>query len=354
MNLEYYRNNFPFLTNILHNIKANNRLSHAYIINCDNKNLRNDFTLFFAKLILCQETDTENTPCDKCSSCEKINKGIYPDLYTLFPTSKTRQIPIGENSDDEDTLRWFQSKFSMSSVMQGGLKVGIIHEADRMVTQAQNAFLKTLEEPPVKTFLILSTANPNSLLPTVNSRCQTLNLITNKCEYNFNNSSQIFSILEQIVSDNTQSLESASEIANKLIEMFNELYSEAEANINQRWSKKIEQSKEFESSAAKKRFKNKLNAAIMGEYRLLRATFLDAIYTWFSQLYQLSLGFGLDNLENPEIMSENFTNTCSTSPKSTFFYLEAVEKLLNYMRYNIDETLALQEFVLNSTMNKKS
>jgi DNA polymerase-3 subunit delta' len=87
----------------------------------------------------------------------------HPDLFHLRPTGKMRIITV------EKTRGLISELYRTSN--QGGAKVALIHEADRMRKEAANAFLKTLEEPPPDTYLILLTTRPNSMLPTIRSRC---------------------------------------------------------------------------------------------------------------------------------------------------------------------------------------
>ena len=89
--------------------------------------------------------------------------GIHPDLFHLRPTGKARIISV-------EKTRELISIINRTS-NQGGCKVAIIHEADRMRKEAANAFLKTLEEPPPDTFILLTTSRPYSLLATIRSRC---------------------------------------------------------------------------------------------------------------------------------------------------------------------------------------
>ena len=87
----------------------------------------------------------------------------HPDLFHLRPSGKARIITV------EKTRALISSLNRTSN--QGGAKVAIIHEADRMRKEAANAFLKTLEEPPLGTYLLLLTTRPYSLLATIRSRC---------------------------------------------------------------------------------------------------------------------------------------------------------------------------------------
>lgn len=87
----------------------------------------------------------------------------HPDLFHLRPSGKARIISVEKTRELISTLN--------RSSNQGGCKAAIIHEADRMRKEAANAFLKTLEEPPHETFIILISSRPYSLLSTIRSRC---------------------------------------------------------------------------------------------------------------------------------------------------------------------------------------
>ncbi|WP_221032436.1 DNA polymerase III subunit gamma/tau [Actomonas aquatica] len=94
----------------------------------------------------------------------------HPDCFSLRPAGKMRQIKAGKSADDPGTMREFIRKMAVSA-SSGDHKVGIVHEADRMNVATANVFLKTLEEPPANTTLLVLTTRPYALLPTIRSRC---------------------------------------------------------------------------------------------------------------------------------------------------------------------------------------
>lgn len=94
----------------------------------------------------------------------------HPDCFTLRPAKKSRQIAVGKREALEpNTMRALLRDLNQSA-NQGGYKVALIYEADRMHTAAANAFLKTLEEPPRETVLLMLTTRPYDVLPTIRSR----------------------------------------------------------------------------------------------------------------------------------------------------------------------------------------
>jgi len=106
--------------------------------------------------------------CDKCESCLKINSGSHPDL--LLVSSEDRQIKIDEIRLVDDALSF--------RPFEGRKKVVIVDDADTMNIAAANAFLKTLEEPPEDSVIILIASRPDRLPATIRSRCSRVNFFT--------------------------------------------------------------------------------------------------------------------------------------------------------------------------------
>lgn len=92
-----------------------------------------------------------------------LDAAVGDGVSVLRPASKSRRIKVDEIHELENTLRLTMGKYP--------LKIGIIVDADRLMVPAQNTFLKTLEEPPKNTLLLLLTSQPQQLLPTILSRC---------------------------------------------------------------------------------------------------------------------------------------------------------------------------------------
>jgi len=102
----------------------------------------------------------------------QVQTRTHPDIFWAEPESKSRQIRRNQIALDKKEPRDnLIQRFSQTS-FSGGWKVGVIMCADRMTEQASNTFLKTLEEPPARSLLLLITDEPQSLLPTITSRCQ--------------------------------------------------------------------------------------------------------------------------------------------------------------------------------------
>jgi DNA polymerase III subunit delta' len=120
-----------------------------------------------AAALLCRFEDPAARPCGDCRACRALAHGNHPDLHRLVPTGAGTVIPIGGR--EERGVRDLVRDLSLMPV-EGGARVAIVSSADRMTEDAQSAFLKTLEEPPADTVLILTAADEERLLPTIRSR----------------------------------------------------------------------------------------------------------------------------------------------------------------------------------------
>lgn len=144
----------------------NNRVSHAYILNGERGSGKKMLANLFAMTLLCETGDNE--PCGKCHSCKQAESGNHPDIIRV-----THEKP---NSISVDDIRTQVNNTVDIKPYQGPYKVYIIPQADMMTPQAQNAILKTIEEPLSYAVFLLLTENAETLLPTINSRCVMLKL----------------------------------------------------------------------------------------------------------------------------------------------------------------------------------
>ncbi len=110
--------------------------------------------------------------CGACDDCHLLETGGHPDLF-IEDLARAREEKATATRLSIDQMRRTRSQLSMRPV-KGDKKVGLIDQAELLTTDAQNALLKTLEEPPGETTLILVATNPDALLTTIRSRCQCL------------------------------------------------------------------------------------------------------------------------------------------------------------------------------------
>ncbi len=138
------------------------RLAHAWIVEGDPHREGGDLARWMARLVLCAR---EDGPCGVCRDCRTVESWTHPDLHRVVPEGKSRQITV-------EAMRVTAKELYLTS-FSGGWKALAVLEADRMGIQACNAFLKTLEEPPPRTLILLVAADPSQMIATIRSRCQT-------------------------------------------------------------------------------------------------------------------------------------------------------------------------------------
>jgi len=141
-------------------------IPHALIFSGPPKIGKKTVALEFVKSIFCQNKNLTNSVCGNCYSCRAINDLTFPDLAYIAPEEEGKEIKI-------DQIWSLTEKLSLKSY-DNYYKIGIIDQAHLMNLYAQNALLKTLEEPKGKTVIILITAHPEMLLSTIRSRAQNL------------------------------------------------------------------------------------------------------------------------------------------------------------------------------------
>ena len=148
------------------NAVSTGQISHAYIVNGERGSGKKLIASLFAAALLCEEEGVD--PCNKCHSCIQADTGNHPDIIRLVH-EKENTISVEEVREQINNtvaIKPYQSKY----------KIYIIPGADKMTVQAQNAILKTIEEPPEYAVFFLLTENAESLLPTITSRCVMLKL----------------------------------------------------------------------------------------------------------------------------------------------------------------------------------
>ncbi len=153
----------------LKNTWHNGRFAQAYLIVGPPEGEALALTEEILLMIHCKEQDDG---CRQCSVCRQICKRAHPDVQWLEPEKKSRVISV-------DQIRGLRERMAQTAY-SGWWKAGVIVAADRLGTQAANAFLKTLEEPAEKTVFFLLSDTPSALLPTIVSRCQRISLHENE------------------------------------------------------------------------------------------------------------------------------------------------------------------------------
>lgn len=142
------------------------KVSHAYIISGEKSSGKEFIARIFAMALQCERGGAE--PCNECHSCRQALSKNQPDIiYVSHEKPNTISVDdIRAQVNNDVAIKPYSSRY----------KVYIVGEAEKMTPQAQNAILKTLEEPPEYAVILLLVSNTNTLLPTILSRCVLLNM----------------------------------------------------------------------------------------------------------------------------------------------------------------------------------
>lgn len=150
----------------LQNAISMNKVSHAYIINGERSSGKEFIARIFAMALQCEKGGTE--PCGECHSCKQAMSNNQPDIIYIGH-EKPNTIGV------EDIRGQINNDIGIKPY-SSPRKIYIMNEGEKMTVQAQNALLKTLEEPPEYAVILILTTNVEALLPTILSRCVVLNM----------------------------------------------------------------------------------------------------------------------------------------------------------------------------------
>lgn len=335
MPLSDFSGDFPLLCRRLAAAKKAGRTGQAYLLVGDDPGYLEQFAVAWAETAGCESPAESGYACGKCRSCTLFRMGNYPDMTILRPQSKSRQITV-------DAMRNFEHWVALRGA-PGMLKVGIIVEAECMGEESQNAFLKTLEEPPPNTMLLLLTVNARRLLPTIRSRCQLLSLLRNRTTYDIAMAKGLYEAVAPL-----RRLAGAGlglKISARILKMLSELHDDAEADADSmrdhRWD-------DVDDKKIKEQLEAELTARIEAEYVRMRENLLGGLHAWFLQRFLISSGVDTALLPHQELLQYSSDLLAKPpTPEEAEEDIKAVEELLQAIRANVDERLAMEVFCLD-------
>ncbi|MEE0859683.1 MAG: hypothetical protein U0M12_09520 [Acutalibacteraceae bacterium] len=173
--------------NALENAMKNNRIPHGVVLESKQPELIQKYSLTLSKWAVCKSSAK---PCMQCAQCKKAESGNHPDIYTAQLSGKSEVVNV-------DEIRKICSDAYIKP-NEADIKVYIIPNADKMQQQAQNAFLKILEEPPQNILFILCCTSSQTLLGTIRSRVTVYNLDKSGRNLSDDNTKKAFEKAQQI------------------------------------------------------------------------------------------------------------------------------------------------------------
>src|SRR5699024_142939 len=155
----------PLASKIITNSIKKDRISHAYLIQGARGTGKEALATLIAKNIFCK-SQSGLEPCQECRECKRIDSGNHPDVHWIEPEGQSIKI---------EQVKSLQKEFTYSG-LESNKKVYIVKDADTLTLNAANRILKFLEEPSRQTTAMMLTENSQSIIPTIRSRCQVIDL----------------------------------------------------------------------------------------------------------------------------------------------------------------------------------
>ena len=323
------------------------RLAHAYLFTGHELDPLESLARTLAKTLNCLHPVKRNGVavdcCDRCLNCQKIEDGNHADVFWVRPESKLRQIKIGQIvRRDESPPRVLLDVVNLKPT-ESQYKIAIIVAADRMNEAAQNAFLKTLEEPPPRSVLVLLTTEPQRLLETIVSRCLRLNFAGEGPQLLAQAQMEWLSKFSEMAAADQKSLLGRYRLMDVLLRKLKEVRDSIEETLKAR--SPLEKYEEADEEL-RDQWEQELKAAVEAEYRRQRGDFLRALQWWLRDVWLQTLEEdrrtspeGL--LAFPQLAGSNRVAR-RISLKAALENLRVIEQLQRWLHTNVQEALALE------------
>jgi len=152
---------------------------HAYILTGPDAIGKRTLAVEFARALVCERPSAPGIPCGTCSRCRRVSRGVHPDVTVADLTTQAAAEKASSTSRNTSlniaTVRDISANVALRPV-EAAWRIAIVDDVETMQETAQEAFLKTLEEPPAYTVILLLTSDIDLLLPTILSRCVTISM----------------------------------------------------------------------------------------------------------------------------------------------------------------------------------
>lgn len=253
-------------------------------------------------------------------------------VRVVRPEMKSRRISVKQMRELEKAMYQASDKDKW--------KVGVVLEADRMGVEAENAFLKTLEEPPERCLLLLITASPDRLLPTILSRCVQLPLITNAKREAYDGEAELLDVLGKVGKVGFGSVGRALTLKAAFSKVLDRRKSAITKANDAAQKEEVTTYKQTTEGDWLKQRENYYKALTESEYLLERGQFLDVLITWLGDVVRQKCG--VEELDYPQHAKVTESVAETESLESLLQRMESLEKLGRLLETNVSEPLALE------------
>ena len=313
------------------------RLGHAYLFTGGSQGEMEQLAATLAKTLNC-EKPPERSPgglpldsCDECLSCRKIANGNHPDVQWVRPESKSRVITIDQIRETIQTINLKPG--------EAEYKVNIIAGADRMNVQSANAFLKTLEEPPARSILILTTTNLEQVLETILSRCLRLHFASDTQVKLDSAEEDWLRNVSATASGRSKSLFSRYRLLGLVSGRLANLREQIETELTER--SPLTRYPDAEPKMREK-WEDELKAAIEAEYRRKRGELLLLLQWWLRDVWLQTQELAESDLAFPTLQEGTRAIASRIDSGSAAQNLAHLERLQRQLNTNVQEALALE------------
>lgn len=317
------------------------RLGHAYLFTGETPDLLERIAAELTATVNCVAVPS-NPPgspppseaCGSCSSCRRTRSGLHPDVHWLRAESKSRIIRV-------EQVRELINAMQLKPT-EGRFKVGIVVGADRLNPQAANAFLKTLEEPPDRSLLILLSTEPERLLETILSRCLRLGF-PGSHPASAPEDAAWLELLAAELRQPPRSLLARYRLLDGLLRRLGDLREAAEAEVEAR--SPAQQYREADPEL-RDQWEEEAKAAAEAEYRRRRGQTLQALQGWLRDVWITTLGQPTNLLVFPALAEATLAVAQRLEPGRALANLQLLEQTQGLLHTNVQEALALEVALL--------
>lgn len=324
------------------------RLGHAYLFHGADLGELEAVARTLAKTLNCKrpklkaEGGLPVDSCDQCLSCRKIDGDNHPDVMWVRPESKSRQIRMHQLVQRPESLRPLLPMMYLKPT-EARFKAGIIVAADRMNENAANAFLKTLEEPPADSILILLTTEPQRMLETILSRCLRLNFGGEAGRHQEPALVDWLGRFSGMAAAEQRSLLGRYTLLSVVLSRLAEIKEATGESLSKRSPLEIHDDVD---SKLKEKWEDELNAAVEADYRRQRAELLAGLQWWLRDVWLTTLQIGRDSLAYPALAEAAARVAGRISPHQAMENLGFLEQAQRQLSSNVQEALALEVTLL--------
>jgi len=295
------------------------RLAHAYLICGPQGSGKRELAGHLATMVT-------------ASSASASSIFQHPDVHIAEPESKSRRIVI-------DQVRAMEKELQMRSSL-GGKKVGILFDADRLKVEASNAFLKTLEEPPNNSLLLLTTSQPEALPDTILSRCIAVTLATPAKREPTATELQLLNTLRDFFTRETKGIAPALGLVREFQQLLAETKQAIVAEIETVQDDEIARYKQTTDGEWLKDREEHFKALSEARYVQERFGLIAVILNWWADV--LRQQSGIDQLEYPAFADATAKLATQFTTPQVLKKIAAIEDLRENLERNIQEVLALE------------